>query len=223
MGPKKAKLYRELRTKFQEQGDEAALEEARALVERRAEPHARRQGAALRLPRGRRARDPGRARGAAHRDAEAAGPRRRRRCRRATATRSCCASSPRTSRKKIRTMPTDPARVRRSDPGNPEKCPVWNLHQVYSDAGHEGLGREGLHHRGHRLPRVQAAGDRRDQRGDRSRSASAPRSTRRTRRWCATSSRTAARRRPTSPTRRCATCARPWASTTAEETADERR
>ena len=34
---------------------------------------------------------------------------------------------------KIRTMQTDPARVRRSDPGNPEKCPVWNLHQVYSD------------------------------------------------------------------------------------------
>ncbi len=34
--------------------------------------------------------------------------------------------------KKIRTMPTDPARVRRSDPGNPEKCPVWQFHQVYS-------------------------------------------------------------------------------------------
>lgn len=36
--------------------------------------------------------------------------------------------------KKIRTMPTDPARVRRSDPGDPEKCPVWELHKVYSDA-----------------------------------------------------------------------------------------
>jgi tryptophanyl-tRNA synthetase len=35
--------------------------------------------------------------------------------------------------KKIRTMPTDPARVRRNDPGDPEKCPVWALHQVYSD------------------------------------------------------------------------------------------
>ncbi len=35
--------------------------------------------------------------------------------------------------KKIRTMPTDPARVRRNDPGNPDKCPVWELHQVYSD------------------------------------------------------------------------------------------
>ncbi|QAU35090.1 tryptophan--tRNA ligase [Janthinobacterium sp. 17J80-10] len=36
--------------------------------------------------------------------------------------------------KKLRTMPTDPARIRRTDPGNPEKCPVWQLHQVYSDA-----------------------------------------------------------------------------------------
>lgn len=35
--------------------------------------------------------------------------------------------------KKLRTMPTDPARVRKTDPGDPEKCPVWNLHQVYSD------------------------------------------------------------------------------------------
>ncbi|MEN3293009.1 MAG: tryptophanyl-tRNA synthetase [Burkholderiales bacterium] len=35
--------------------------------------------------------------------------------------------------KKIRTMPTDPARVRRNDPGEPEKCPVWQLHKVYSD------------------------------------------------------------------------------------------
>ena len=35
--------------------------------------------------------------------------------------------------KKIKTMPTDPARIKRSDPGDPEKCPVWQLHQVYSD------------------------------------------------------------------------------------------
>jgi tryptophanyl-tRNA synthetase len=36
-------------------------------------------------------------------------------------------------REKLRTMPTDPARVRRTDPGNPDICPVWQLHQVYSD------------------------------------------------------------------------------------------
>jgi tryptophanyl-tRNA synthetase len=35
--------------------------------------------------------------------------------------------------KKISTMPTDPARVRLTDPGDPEKCPVWQLHQTYSD------------------------------------------------------------------------------------------
>ncbi|MGD9107580.1 MAG: tryptophan--tRNA ligase [Gammaproteobacteria bacterium] len=34
---------------------------------------------------------------------------------------------------KIRTMPTDPARIRRTDPGDPKKCPVWKLHKVYSD------------------------------------------------------------------------------------------
>ncbi len=34
---------------------------------------------------------------------------------------------------KLRTMPTDPARVRRSDPGDPANCPVWQLHEVYSD------------------------------------------------------------------------------------------
>jgi tryptophanyl-tRNA synthetase len=34
---------------------------------------------------------------------------------------------------KIRTMKTDPARVRRSDPGNPDVCPVYELHGIYSD------------------------------------------------------------------------------------------
>lgn len=34
---------------------------------------------------------------------------------------------------KLRTMPTDPARVRRNDPGDPKKCPVWKFHRVYSD------------------------------------------------------------------------------------------
>lgn len=35
--------------------------------------------------------------------------------------------------RKLRTMQTDPARVRRTDPGDPEKCPVWDLHKIYSD------------------------------------------------------------------------------------------
>jgi len=33
----------------------------------------------------------------------------------------------------VRTMPTDPARVRRTDPGNPVNCPLWQFHQIYSD------------------------------------------------------------------------------------------
>ena len=41
--------------------------------------------------------------------------------------------SPEDIEKKIRTMPTDPARIRRNDPGDPNNCPVWQIHQVYSD------------------------------------------------------------------------------------------
>lgn len=51
--------------------------------------------------------------------------------------------------KKVKTMPTDPARVRRRDPGTPEKCPVWELHKVYSseeerDWVHEGCTSAGI-------------------------------------------------------------------------------
>jgi tryptophanyl-tRNA synthetase len=35
--------------------------------------------------------------------------------------------------KKLKAMQTDPARVRRTDPGDPDKCPVWDLHKIYSD------------------------------------------------------------------------------------------
>jgi len=35
--------------------------------------------------------------------------------------------------RKLRAMQTDPARVRRTDPGDPDKCPVWELHRIYSD------------------------------------------------------------------------------------------
>jgi len=37
-------------------------------------------------------------------------------------------------RQKLKTMVTDPARVRRSDPGNPDVCPVGDMHKVFSDA-----------------------------------------------------------------------------------------
>jgi tryptophanyl-tRNA synthetase len=45
--------------------------------------------------------------------------------------------------KKIKTMPTDPARVRRTDPGDPDKCPVWDLHQVYTSETTRGQLAEG--------------------------------------------------------------------------------
>ncbi|MGD1984063.1 MAG: tryptophan--tRNA ligase, partial [Chromatiaceae bacterium] len=42
-------------------------------------------------------------------------------------------ASPEQVEKDMRTMPTDPARVRRTDPGNPDVCPVWQFHEIYSD------------------------------------------------------------------------------------------
>lgn len=41
--------------------------------------------------------------------------------------------SPEQVEKKILTMPTDPARVKRTDPGEPERCPLWQLHKIYSN------------------------------------------------------------------------------------------
>ena len=45
--------------------------------------------------------------------------------------------------RKIRRMPTDPARVHRSDPGNPDVCPVWQFHLVYSDDATKSWVRQG--------------------------------------------------------------------------------
>ncbi len=41
---------------------------------------------------------------------------------------------------KLKTMQTDPARVRRTDPGDPDKCPVWDLHKLYSSDETQALG-----------------------------------------------------------------------------------
>ncbi len=45
--------------------------------------------------------------------------------------------------KKIKTMTTDPARVRRTDPGDPDKCPVFKLHEIYSDDDTRAWARKG--------------------------------------------------------------------------------
>lgn len=51
--------------------------------------------------------------------------------------------APESVEQKLRTMPTDPARVRRTDPGDPEKCPVWRFHEIYSPEDVRSWVREG--------------------------------------------------------------------------------
>ena len=132
MGPKKAKIYRTLRTKFQEQGEQAALTQARELVDD-----------VQNLSLGDKERLYGYLEGAGRMilsEPEALltstpkllgldGQKMSKSSDNAILLRE----APELVTKKIRTMQTDPARVRRSDPGEPTKCPVWNLHQVYSD------------------------------------------------------------------------------------------
>lgn len=132
LGGKRAKLYYELRTAYQEQGKGDALEQARAMLDDAQnlsmidrerlfgylegsrklillEPQVRLTEAA-RLP-------------------GLDGQKMSKSYGNSIALREDKESVTR----KIRTMQTDPARVRRTDPGNPEKCPVWQFHKVYSD------------------------------------------------------------------------------------------
>ena len=46
-------------------------------------------------------------------------------------------------RSKLKTMVTDPARVRRDDPGDPEVCPVFDLHKVFSSPDTQAQAAEG--------------------------------------------------------------------------------
>ena len=131
LGGKGGKLYLELRTRFQEQGDEAAAQQGRELL----------AGAAS-LGQADRERLVGFLEGSSRRIlsepqallTEASrlpgldGQKMSKSYGNALAMRD----DPASVTKKIRTMPTDPARVRRTDPGEPERCPVWQLHQVYS-------------------------------------------------------------------------------------------
>jgi tryptophanyl-tRNA synthetase len=132
MGSRKAKLYFDLRTRYQEQGDEGALESARSLVEEQQN-----------LAAGDRERLFGYLEGGgriilvepdallteASRLPGLDGQKMSKSYGNAIALRE----DPESVTKKIRTMPTDPARVKRTDPGDPEKCPVWQFHLVYSD------------------------------------------------------------------------------------------
>jgi tryptophanyl-tRNA synthetase len=131
LGSKKAKRYEQLRTGFQEQGDAQALETARELVDD-----------AQNLSLGDRERLFGYLEGARRvilpepqalltetpRVPGLDGQKMSKSYGNAIMLRE----DPASVAQKIRTMQTDPARVRRTDPGNPERCPVWGLHQVYS-------------------------------------------------------------------------------------------
>ena len=132
LGSRRARLYRELRTKFLEQGDTSALEAARALLEE-----------TQNLTMGDRERLFGYLEGGgkmiltepqallteASRMPGLDGQKMSKSYNNTIGLRE----EPESITKKIRTMPTDPARVKRTDPGEPTKCPVWQLHLVYSD------------------------------------------------------------------------------------------
>ena len=142
MGSKKARVFNELRTKFLEQGDVEALQRAQALLEEQQN-----------LPRGDRERLYGWLEGSGKKIlvepdvllTESArlpgldGQKMSKSYGNAIELRD----EPETVTRKIRTMPTDPARVKRSDPGNPDVCPVWQLHLIYSDQQRKDWVREG--------------------------------------------------------------------------------
>src|SRR4029079_14569289 len=133
MGTKKARLLNELRTKFLESGDVAALARGQALLDEQQN-----------LSRGDRERMYGWLEGRGRKnlvDEEALLTEASRmpgldgqKMSKSYGNTIALREEPESVAKKIKTMPTDPARVKRTDKGNPEKCPVWDLHKVYSDA-----------------------------------------------------------------------------------------
>ena len=132
MGKKNAKLYLELRRKYREQGDAQALETGRALLEsqqnitlsdkERLFGYLEGSGRII-LP------EPQAMLTQAAKMPGLDGQKMSKSYNNTIALRE----APDDVVKKLRTMPTDPARVRRDDPGDPQKCPVWQFHLVYSD------------------------------------------------------------------------------------------
>ncbi len=132
LGSKKAKLYNELRTKYQQEGDDAALEAARDLL-----------GDVQNLSMGDRERLFGFLEGGGKvilpEPQAVLTPTAKligldgQKMSKSYGNTIDMRDTPDAITTKVRKMPTDPARVRRTDPGDPEKCPVWTLHQVYSE------------------------------------------------------------------------------------------
>jgi tryptophanyl-tRNA synthetase len=132
MGKKTAKLYHELRKRYQEQGDHEALATAQALLnDQQNITLADRErlfgylegGGKIILPEPQALLTPASKMPGldGHKMSKSYG------------NTISLREDPESVEKKLRTMPTDPARVRRTDPGEPEKCPVWQLHLVYSN------------------------------------------------------------------------------------------
>ena len=132
LGKKNNKLYHELRRSYQEQGDAAALEKARAMLETQQNISIGDKerlygylegGGKMIFP------EPQALLTPAPKMPGLDGQKMSKSYGNTISLRE----SPASVEEKIKTMPTDPARIRRKDPGDPEKCPVWGLHQVYSD------------------------------------------------------------------------------------------
>jgi tryptophanyl-tRNA synthetase len=131
LGSKRARLYQDFRNKFQEQGDAAALEGAKSLLQEtqnlamidRERLFGYLEGGGKMI-----LAEPAALLTAASRMPGLDGQKMSKSYNNTITLREDSESVT----KKIRTMPTDPARVRRTDPGDPEKCPVWQLHEIYS-------------------------------------------------------------------------------------------
>src|SRR5580698_8120399 len=133
LGGRNITLYRQLRRKFQETGDQAAVERARALVESN-----------TRITVADRERLLGYLEGsyvsilAEPQTLLTATPKvpglDGRKMSKSYGNTIGMREDPDSVAAKLRAMQTDPARVRRTDPGDPAKCPVWDLHKLYSDA-----------------------------------------------------------------------------------------
>jgi tryptophanyl-tRNA synthetase len=142
LGSKRAKLYAELRDRYQEKGDDQALEQGKALLQEAQNlTMDDRELLFGYLEGGRRLIlvEPQALLTEASRMPGLDGQKMSKSYNNTIALRE----HPDSIVQKMRKMPTDPARVRRSDPGNPERCPVWQFHEVYSDAARKDWVKQG--------------------------------------------------------------------------------
>jgi len=132
MGKKSAKLYKSLRKRYQEQGDEEVLTTAQVLIEDQQNINLGDKKRLLGYLEGQARTILPEPEALLTQTAKMPGLDGQKMSKSYHNT-ITLRESPEIVEKKIRTMPTDPARVRRTDPGEPEKCPVWAFHQIYSD------------------------------------------------------------------------------------------